>query len=188
LTNLSAEPIENSIIYKKEIVEILDEIKRVCRITQSNCIKKHGRINSLESICKTFQSGLFSTNKAIEDLISRKSIIDVGDYYKIRETKYITQQANNKEYIDTLSTELFIHTNTMLNNKDADKNYITHFQMRIYSTQINPNKFEIIKGKIVNALREAYTEVEELLEEHEETVPLNTYPQIGACFFGFDEL
>ena len=188
ITNLSVEPIEDSIIYKKEMVEILAEVKRVCKVTQSNCIAKHGTKNSLQNICKMFQSGLFNPYTVIKDLISRNSIVDLGDKYLINDTNYIIRQVNNKDYIDTMSVHLLQHTNTMLNNKDAVESYITHYQMRIYSTQINPKLFETVKCKIVKSLRKAYLEVEELLEQHEEQVPFFTYPQTGACFYGFDDL
>ena len=185
VVNLTNATTANSLIYFNEVRMILGEIRKVCR--DNKYLPKTGKINSFESICKKFQSGLFAADIVAQDLLLKKHLVDLGDKYQLVEWRY-TAFNSSCEYTELLSEEMDRLANTVIYNsevterEEGDK----YYQRNIFSTQVNPENYINLKPQITKILKTANLKIGKLVEKNETGVPKNTYPDFGASMFIFD--
>ena len=177
--------IENISIRRPKFRIVLNEIKRICKQNKTQYILKHGPFQSFESICESVVPGALTPPSIAKELVRLGNLIDKGDKYQLAVFSYMPEDNSNDQQFRILTTELNRLTNTVIYNFEQSDHTNKQFQRNVFSTQINPQNFNLIKHECTQVLNDAKEKVENILLQYEENVSPDTYPAFGASFFLF---
>ena len=164
---------------------VLNEIKRICNMKNTKFIPKNGHFESFDSICESIVPGALTPSSIAKELIRLGNLIDKGDKYQLAIFSYMPEKNSTEQQFRILTTELDHLTNTVIYNFEQSDAHNKQFQRNVFSTQINPRDFKVIKDECTDVLSEAKDKVENILLRYEENVSADTYPAFGASFFLF---
>ncbi len=177
---------EDEVVIKPSKVNLtLKMLKMVCQRTGTQKIRKFGPFQTFESVCNQTAYGTLTPNAIAKELMRQGNIKDCGEHYELADWKFKLDEKDDDENLRVLSVELDRLTDTLLENvriQDADNR---KFQRNIFSTQIPPDRFAEVNTQIRDIMRQAHQDIDDVLSQHEDKVPLNTYPAYGASMFVF---
>ncbi len=162
----------------------LQYMKSMCEKNNSNCIPKSGPFQTFESICKTTASGTLTPKAIASELIRLGNIKEEGNYYQLVNWKYTTESDEN--YLAFLTNEMARMTDTTIENIDNTNDSNKKFQRNVYSSQICPEKFDLVHQEVDDLLFETHDKIYQILTSHEDDVPRNTCPTLGVSMFVFE--
>ena len=177
--------IESSIIKQSKPKLVLNELKKLCYQANLKNIKKTGPFQSFDSICNSVAPGSLTTSAIAKELLRQGSIIDKGNKFELVKYQYIPNTDDEIQQFRILTTELNRLTNTVIYNFEQSDHTNKQFQRNVFSTQINPQNFNLIKHECTQVLNDAKEKVENILLQYEENISPDTYPAFGASFFLF---
>ena len=175
----------DSSIKTPKIKLILNELKRICVNNNTKYIKKQGYFQTFESVCNQLASGSLTYSSVAQELIRQGKIEDLGNKYKLLQWRFVPKKNDKDQQFKILTTEINRLSDTIIYNFNQIDKINKQFQRNIYTTQIPPESFLVVKKQISEILKKSLTDIDTVIMEYETVVPSGTYPTFGASLFMF---
>ncbi len=164
---------------------ILEDLRWTAqKFYNSNKIPKLGPFKTFQSICEQRASGSLTYNAIFEELLANGNIKDLGD--KVEIVSFLnTTVKDDINYSEVTANQVNRTVNTIIKNTDIENIEDKLVQRTIFTTQINPEKFDELHQDLKIKTKEYYSEITELFISYEENVNIGTHPEYGYSFLEY---
>ncbi|MCF6318277.1 MAG: hypothetical protein L3J83_03205 [Proteobacteria bacterium] len=147
-------------------------------------IPKTGPFRTFQSICEQRASGTLTYNAILEEMLKNGNLIDLGNKVELINLMPSTMK-NDVAYSQTTANQINRIVSTIIFNSEIKDNEDTFVQRTVFSTQINPTKFNSLHKDIKQKTQSFRNEINELMADYEEDVNTGTYPEYGYSFLEY---
>ncbi len=168
-----------------KLATILEDLRWTAhRYYNSNKITKVGHFRTFQSICEQRAAGMLTYQAILDELVKRGNIKDLG--HKVEILEFINlSYTNDINYSNITAVQINRVIDTIIFNSKTLRKEDKFVQQTIFSSQINPNKFNSLHKEIRQHIDNYKSNITELLISYEENVSVGTHPEYGVSFLEY---
>lgn len=167
-----------------KLTVILEDIHWVShKYYHSNKIPKLGPFRTFQSICEQLAYGTLTYQAILAELVSNGNVKEHDKYVELINLR--NHSENDLNHSQLTVTQINRLVDTLIFNSetiDADEKYV---QRTIYSTQIDPNKFNNLHNELKNKTKIFRDDINDLMVSYEDDVNVGTHPEYGYSFLEY---
>lgn len=168
-----------------KLAVILEDIRWTAhKYYNSTKLPKVGHFRTFQSICEQRASGTLTFHAILDELVKNGNLKDLGSNVELLKLGGSIQR-NEINYSQLTATQLNRVVDTIIYNSDIIIFEDKYVQSTVYSTQINPIKFNDLHQDILYKIKKYKAEIGDLLISYEEDVNVGTYSEYGLSFLEY---